>query len=71
MEKSEKDLPDLSVVVPSVNSWSDLRGALEALYAQRGDLTLEVLVVERVGELVRASLRQHFPLRSSFQLQRT
>lgn len=61
MEKSEKDLPDLSIVVPSVNGWGDLRGALEALYAQRGDLTLEVLVVERVGELVRASLRQHFP----------
>ena len=61
IEKREGDLPNLSTVVPSVNGWNDLRGALEALYAQRGDLSLEVLVVERVGESVRASLRQHFP----------
>ena len=53
--------PDLSVVVPSVNGWADLQGALDALYAQQGGVTLEVLVIERVGEALRAPLRQRFP----------
>ena len=53
--------PDLSVVVPSVNGWLDLQGALNALNAQQGGVKLEVLVVERVGESVRAALRQSYP----------
>lgn len=58
---NSKHPPELSVVVPSVNGWADLEGALNALYAQKGGATLEVLVVERVGEPVRAALRQSFP----------
>ena len=54
-------LPDMSVVIPSVNGWSDLRGALDAVYAQHGGGTIEVLVVERVGEIVRAAIRDSFP----------
>lgn len=54
-------LPDMSVVIPSVNGWSDLRGALDAVYAQQGGGTVEVLVVERVGEIVRAAIRDSFP----------
>ena len=54
-------LPELSVVIPSVNGWADLREALGALYSQQGTVTLEVLVVERVGESVRSPLRQGFP----------
>ncbi|MEO5824778.1 MAG: hypothetical protein ABIR59_02740 [Gemmatimonadales bacterium] len=53
--------PLLSVVVPSVNGWSDLEGALAALERNRADLPLEVLVVERCGNNVRASLAHDFP----------
>ncbi len=52
--------PALSVVVPSVNGWSDLEGALRALAAQRG-ATVEVLVPDRVGPPVREGLRRAFP----------
>jgi hypothetical protein len=52
--------PDISVVVPSVNGWQDLRGCLEALRAQAG-VKLEVLVADRVGDAVREPLRHHFP----------
>ena len=58
---SDEPRPDLSVVVPSVNGWADLRGALDALYAQRGGAALEVVVVDRVGEAVRPDLRRAFP----------
>lgn len=50
-------IPDLSVVIPSVNGWTDLDGCLTALFAQRG-ATLEVLIPERcgpeIGDLVAA-----------------
>ena len=59
---SDEQRPDLSVVVPSVNGWADLRGALDALYAQQGGVAVEVLVVERVGDAVRPELRRAFPL---------
>lgn len=58
---SDEQRPELSVVVPSVNGWADLQAALEALYAQQGGVKLEVVVVERVGETVRAALKQRFP----------
>lgn len=58
---SNKHPPDLSVVIPSVNGWADLEGALNAVFAQIGGVTLEVLVVERVGESVRTALRHSFP----------
>ena len=51
----------LAVVVPSVNGWSDLHDCLTALEGERGSLALEVLVPERCGEAVRASLAQRFP----------
>jgi hypothetical protein len=50
--------PDLTVVVPSVNGWKDLDGALGALAAQRGAARLEVVVADRVGEPVRGPLRR-------------
>ena len=52
---------DLSVVVPSVNGWSDLDGCLAALEAQRGEISVEVLVADRVGESVRANVRARYP----------
>jgi len=53
--------PELSVVVPSVNSLDDLVGCLEALEAQRTDIRLEVLVADRLGEAVRQEVRRRFP----------
>ena len=52
---------DLSVVVPSVNGWSDLHDCLTALDAERGSVTLEVLVPERCGDDVRRRVSERFP----------
>lgn len=52
--------PELSVVIPSVNSFDDLDGCLRALGAQRG-ARIEVVVVDRLGEHVRHWVRQGHP----------
>ena len=54
-------VPALSVVVPSVNGWSDLEGCLAALDGQRTGTNLEVLVVDRCGAGVRTPLAARFP----------
>jgi hypothetical protein len=54
-------VPDLSVVVPSVNGPDDLLNCLEALGLQSGGVALEVLVPERCGEAVRAIVRDRYP----------
>jgi hypothetical protein len=51
----------LSVVVPSVNGSGDLDGALAALEAQGNPETLEVLVVDRLGDELREHVRRKFP----------
>ncbi len=51
----------LSVVVPSVNGWSDLEGCLYALSRQDVDQPIEVLVVDRLGDELRARVRARFP----------
>jgi len=51
----------LSVVVPSVNGWSDLEGCLHALSRQDVDQPIEVLVVDRLGDELRARVRARFP----------
>ena len=51
----------LSVVVPSVNGSQDLDGALAALEAQGSPDSLEILVVDRLGEDVRDHVRHKFP----------
>ncbi len=53
--------PALSVVIPSVNGWSDLEGAVQALIDQQGDAAIEILVADRLGPAVREPLRQRFP----------
>ena len=58
---TDHDRPDLSVVVPSVNGWSDLERCLTALEKQRGDVFLEVLVVNRCGRDLREAARRQFP----------
>jgi len=52
--------PDLSVVVPYVNRWSDVSGCLEALRQQSG-VRLEVIVAHRLGSKAQAQLRRDFP----------
>jgi hypothetical protein len=51
----------LSVVVPSVNGTGDLDGALAALEAQGNPESLEILVVDRLGDEVREHVRRKFP----------
>lgn len=51
----------LSVVVPSVNGLGDLVGCIEALEAQRRDVDLEVLVVDRLGGDVPRTVKEKFP----------
>ncbi len=56
-------MPDveLSVVVPAVNTLLDLTGSLEALDAQRSEVQLEVLVVNRLGAPIREAMPRLFP----------
>jgi hypothetical protein len=51
--------PALSVVVPSVSGWDDLRDCLAALAAQ--SVPVEVLVADRLGPAVREAVRGAFP----------
>jgi len=51
---------ELSVVVPSVNGLGDLVGCIAALEAQ-SDVRPEILVVDRLGEEVRAEVARRFP----------
>lgn len=53
--------PELTVVIPSVNGLGDLIGCLEAVERLRDSVRLETLVVDRLGEPVRAAVRQRFP----------
>ena len=52
--------PDLSVVVPAVNSIEDLRSCLDALTRQEG-ASVEILVVDRLGDEVRDALAREVP----------
>lgn len=54
-------MPDISVVVPSVNGFGDLEGCLQALERQRQDVDLDVVVVDRLGEPLRKAVRDAFP----------
>lgn len=54
-------VPDLSVVIASVNGWDVLEPTLRALDAQPERDYMEVIVVEALGEDVRERLRAHVP----------
>ena len=51
---------ELSVVIPSVNSYDDLDGCLRALQTAQG-AALEIIVVDRLGEHVRHFVRREHP----------
>ncbi len=53
--------PQLTIVVPSVNGLHDLIGCLAAIDRLRDDVSLEVLVIDRLGPLVRETVRREFP----------
>lgn len=60
-ERPVGSIPDLSVVVPSVNGVRALLECLEALQQQDGDVVLEVLIPDRCGESVRSAVRDRYP----------
>lgn len=60
-DAATRPAPALTVVVPSVNGFADLERALSALDAESRDLSLEIIVVDRLGESVRAATRARFP----------
>ena len=51
---------ELSVIIPSVNSYDDLDGCLKALQADQG-VRLEIIVADRLGEHVRHFVRREHP----------
>lgn len=51
---------ELTVVIPSVNSYDDLDGCLRALETAQG-AALEIIVVDRLGEHVRHWVRREHP----------
>ncbi|MGV6850109.1 MAG: glycosyltransferase [Marinibacterium sp.] len=51
---------DFSVIIPSVNSFDDLQGCVQALLQQDGS-SPEIIVVDRLGEQVRHKLELAFP----------
>src|SRR5690349_3332075 len=53
--------PELTLVIPSVNGLGDLVGCLEAVDRVRDTVSLEVLVVDRVGDVVQREVRDRFP----------
>lgn len=54
-------IPELSVVIPSVNGLGDLVGCLEAVERMRETVALETIVVDRLGGAVAERVRQQFP----------
>jgi len=54
-------VPDLSVVIASVNGWEVLEPTLRALDAQPERRYMQVIVVEATGDEVRQRLRSHMP----------
>lgn len=61
MTGEPSDPIELTVVVPSVNGWSDLEGCLQALAAERDSVRLEILVADRCGEPLREQVRARYP----------
>lgn len=58
---SNAEPPRLSVVVPSVNGTRDLLDCLSALAVEATRVPLEVLVVDRIGDALRAAVRRQHP----------
>jgi hypothetical protein len=52
--------PELTVIVPAVNTAADLLDCLTALDSQREDTRLEVIVVNRLGGIVREAIGDRF-----------
>ena len=63
MNASEPQAPPitLSVVVPSVNTLADVQRTLTALAREAECLSLEIILVDRLGDAVRSAVRARFP----------
>ncbi len=59
--ESAPQQPQISVVVASVSGLPSITDCLEALVRQKGNVSYEVLVVDRCGEETRAALQNRFP----------
>jgi len=55
------EAPELTVVIPSVNGLGDLIGCLEAVGRLRESVRTEILVVDRVGGELPATVSRRFP----------
>jgi len=64
-------MPDLSIVIPSVNGFEDLEGCLRAIEDQRKDADVEAVVVDRLGEPLRSRVRESFPWARVVDVERT
>jgi hypothetical protein len=60
-ETTTSGLRGLSVVIPAVNTVRDVLDCLAALDKERGEVDLEVLLVNRLGAPVREQVPLHFP----------
>src|SRR5688572_10320530 len=58
---SDSSAPALSVVIPSVNGWDDLDHCLAALEGERTNTTIEALIPERCGTIVRDNAARKYP----------
>ena len=58
---SPEATPLLSVVVPGVNTLADVERTLKALEREQGSMPLEILLVDRLGESVRETVRSRHP----------
>lgn len=59
-EKQPTGTPEISVIVPSVNSYDDLDGCLKALESDQ-NAKIEIIVIDRLGEHVRHFVRLEHP----------
>ena len=61
MDSENPAAADLSVVVPAVNDAEMLAHTLSALFAQNGDVELQILVPARTGDAARRLVADRFP----------
>jgi GT2 family glycosyltransferase len=54
-------MPDITVIIASINGWEYLQVCLQALAVQQGALDAEIIVADCVGADVTAPVREQFP----------
>jgi len=54
-------MPDISVIIASINGWDYLRECLAALSKQEGSVDAEVIVADCIGDEVTTPVRRQYP----------